>query len=605
MNVPLRKYWEIQKQYLLPFKKMVIFLAIVLVSGTGLQIFTPFIIERYIDLAISGSSIQNINNFLSKIGLPSLNMANVLSMLVFLGALYMILMFIQQLVSLLSVYISQNLSWSTTNRLRYDLTQHCVNLDMTFHNKHKPGEMIERIDGDINTLAIFLSQFSVQLITSLLFVIGVLIAFFIKHWILGLSFTIFTLLAIIVMYVLRNFSIKAWEQQRQTSADLFGTIEENLSAIEDVKANGAVNYSMKKFFDYSRKDVRAFRRALIREQLFVTAIWGIIAIINTLIFAPSIPLLNRGIITLGTIFLIQIFAGMLLRPIFIITRQMQNLQRAGAAIDRINRIFQTQTIVRDQGKKKLSPGPLAIEFNNLNFAYNENNYVLKNISFKLEPGKKLGILGHTGSGKTTITRLLFRLYDVKQEDGFIKINNTDIREISLKELRGKISYVTQSVELFQASIRDNITLFDKRIADEKIVSILEDIGLGNWIHNQPKGLDTIISSSEHGISAGEAQLLALARAFIKKPNLVVLDEASSRLDPVTEKLIENAIEKLFLNRTGIVIAHRLATLNKVDEIIIIDKGRIIEQGKREELARNKESKFYKLLQTGEIEELLK
>ncbi|MHA1408377.1 MAG: ABC transporter ATP-binding protein [Candidatus Heimdallarchaeaceae archaeon] len=605
MNVPLRKYWEIQKQYLLPFKKMVIILAVVLVSGTGLQIFTPFIIERYIDLAISGSSIQNINNFLSKIGLPPLNMANILSMLVFLGALYMILMFIQQLVSLLSVYIGQNLSWSTTNKLRYDLTQHCINLDMTFHNKHKPGEMIERIDGDINTLATFLSQFSVQLITSLLFVIGVLITFFIKHWILGLSFTIFTVLAIIVMYVLRNFSIRAWEQQRQTSADLFGTIEENLSAIEDVKANGAVNYTMKKFFDYSRKDVRAFRRALIREQLYVTAIWGIIAIINTLIFAPSIPLLNRGIITLGTIFLIQIFAGMLLRPIFIITRQMQNLQRAGAAIDRINRIFQTRTIIEDQGKKKLSPGPLAIEFNNLNFAYTENNYVLKNISFKLEPGKKLGILGHTGSGKTTITRLLFRLYDVKQEDGFIKINDTDIKEISLKELRGKISYVTQNVELFQASIRDNITLFDKRISDEKITSILEDIGLGNWLHNQPRGLDTLISSSEHGISAGEAQLLALARAFIKKPNLVVLDEASSRLDPVTEKLIENAIEKLFLNRTGIVIAHRLATLDKVDEIMIIDKGKIIEQGKRDELARNKESKFYKLLQTGEIEELLK
>ncbi|MHA1224792.1 MAG: ABC transporter ATP-binding protein, partial [Candidatus Heimdallarchaeaceae archaeon] len=453
---------------------------------------------------------------------------------------------------------------------------------------------------DINTLATFLSQFSVQLITSLLFVIGVLITFFIKHWILGLSFTIFTVLAIIVMYVLRNFSIRAWEQQRQTSADLFGTIEENLSAIEDVKANGAVNYTMKKFFDYSRKDVRAFRRALIREQLYVTAIWGIIAIINTLIFAPSIPLLNRGIITLGTIFLIQIFAGMLLRPIFIITRQMQNLQRAGAAIDRINRIFQTRTIIEDQGKKKLSPGPLAIEFNNLNFAYTENNYVLKNISFKLEPGKKLGILGHTGSGKTTITRLLF-----KQEDGFIKINDTDIKEISLKELRGKISYVTQNVELFQASIRDNITLFDKRISDEKITSILEDIGLGNWLHNQPRGLDTLISSSEHGISAGEAQLLALARAFIKKPNLVVLDEASSRLDPVTEKLIENAIEKLFLNRTGIVIAHRLATLDKVDEIMIIDKGKIIEQGKRDELARNKESKFYKLLQTGEIEELLK
>ena len=172
-------------------------------------------------------------------------------------------------------------------------------------------------------------------------------------------------------------------------------------------------------------------------------------------------------------------------------------------------------------------------------------------------------------------------------------------------MRDKISYVTQNVELFQASVRDNVTLFDKRIPDIRIESILLDIGMGEWLAKLPEGLDTIISSSEHGISAGEAQLLALARVFIKSPNLVVLDEASSRLDPATEHLLDIAIEKLLINRTGIIIAHRLATLEKVDDILIIDKGKTIEYGKREDLARDTDSKFYQLLQTGEIEELLK
>ncbi|MCK5305114.1 MAG: ATP-binding cassette domain-containing protein, partial [Candidatus Heimdallarchaeota archaeon] len=160
-------------------------------------------------------------------------------------------------------------------------------------------------------------------------------------------------------------------------------------------------------------------------------------------------------------------------------------------------------------------------------------------------------------------------------------------------------------ELFQASVRENVTLFDDRVSDEKIISILNDIGLDDWFSKLPEGLDTIISSSEHGISAGEAQLLALARVFIKSPNLVVLDEASSRLDPVTENLLDVAIEKLLINRTGIVIAHRLATLEKVDDILIIDKGNIVEYGKRDDLANDHDSQFYHLLQTGEIEELLK
>jgi ATP-binding cassette subfamily B protein len=526
-------------------------------------------------------------------------------MLVVLAVMYIVFMFIQQLVSLFSVFVNQNLSWSATNRLRLDLTTHCVNLDMTFHNEHKPGEMIERIDGDVNTLATFLSQFSVQLLTSLFLIIGILITFFVKHWTLGLAFSAFTILAIIIMFILRNFSTKSWEKQRQTSADLYGTIEESLSAIEDIRANAGEKNAMRKFFDYSRRDFKAFRRALIRDQLFAMTIWGIIALINTMVFAPSIPLLNNGIITLGTIFLIQVYAAILLRPIFILTRQMQNLQRAGAAIDRINKLYERESKIEDKGEHILSPGPFSVQFDDLSFAYIEDEYVLQNISFNLEPGNTLGIVGHTGSGKTTISRLLFRLYDTKPKDGIIKINDTTLTDISLEDLRNKISYVTQNVELFQASVRENVTLFDKRIPDQRIESILFDVGLGDWYEKLPEGLDTIISSSEYGISAGEAQLLALARVFIKSPNLVVLDEASSRLDPVTENLLDIAIEKLLINRTGIIIAHRLATLEKVDDILIIDKGRIIEYGKRIHLADDPKSKYSHLLQTGEIEELLK
>ncbi len=607
MKIPLQKYWDVQKKYLAPFKAKVLLLALLLGSGTLLLIFSPLIVERFIFLATNGHPLQdpNSNLYWSTNQFSFLNIGNVFRALILLALLYILAMVLQQLITLASVYLSQILSWSSTNMLRFDLTKHCINLDMTFHNEHKPGEMIERIDGDVNTLATFLSQFAVQLVTSLLTIIGSLALLFSKHWIIGLSFTAFTLLAIVVMYVLRNFSVKAWEQQRQTSADMYGTIEESLSAIEDIRANAGIKNSMRKFFDASRKDFKAFRKALVRGQVFVMSIWTVIAIINTLVFAPSIPLVNRGIIDLPTIFLIQMFAGILLRPIFTITRQMQDLQRAGASIDRINKLFDMETKIHDTGNEKLSPGPLSIEFDKLSFAYNEDNYVLKDISFKLEPGQTLGIVGHTGSGKTTISRLIFRLYDPKQEDGTINLNETNITNLSLHDLRDKISYVTQNVELFQASIRDNVTLFDNRIPDIRIESILLDIGLGDWLEKLPEGLDTIISSSEHGISAGEAQLLALARVFIKSPNLVVLDEASSRLDPATENLLDQAIEKLLINRTGIIIAHRLATLEKVDDILIIDKGKTLEYGKREDLAKDSQSKFYRLLQTGEIEELLK
>lgn len=208
-------------------------------------------------------------------------------------------------------------------------------------------------------------------------------------------------------------------------------------------------------------------------------------------------------------------------------------------------------------------GPLALAFDDVSFEYAENKPVLKDLSFILEPGQVLGLLGRTGGGKTTLARLVFRLYD--PVEGCIRLGDNDIRILKLHELRSRVAYVTQEVQLFQASVRDNVTFFDRTIQDEKILEVIDTLGLTNWYQGLPDGLDTRLETGGRGLSAGEAQLLALTRVFLQDPGLVILDEASSRLDPATEQLLERAIDRLLKGRTAIIIAHRLTTVNRSNQ----------------------------------------
>jgi len=235
------------------------------------------------------------------------------------------------------------------------------------------------------------------------------------------------------------------------------------------------------------------------------------------------------------------------------------------------------------------------------FSYNGNDSVLSDLSFQLKPGAVLGLLGRTGSGKTTLARLIFRLYDPKS--GCIEINGGDLRNAHLEDLRRNIAIVTQDVQLFRASVRDNLTFFDRSIPDEQIIVTLEQLELGDWYRSLPQGLDTALETGSRSLSAGEAQLLAFTRVFLRNPGLVILDEASSRLDPATEQRLERAIDKLLQNRTAIIIAHRLGTVHRADEIMILDGGNVSEYGDRQHLAADPASRFHQLLQTG-LEEVL-
>jgi ABC-type multidrug transport system fused ATPase/permease subunit len=262
---------------------------------------------------------------------------------------------------------------------------------------------------------------------------------------------------------------------------------------------------------------------------------------------------------------------------------------------------QFQPEAKNETGKVIDSYPLALSFKDVTFSYNGDDSVIKRLSLDLKPASVLGLLGRTGSGKTTLGRLIFNLYDVNE--GSIKINGENIREIQLESLRQNIAIVTQDVQLFRASIRENLTFFDRSIPDEKIIATLEDLKLGDWFRTLPNGLDSELETGSRSLSAGEAQLLAFTRVFLRNPGLVILDEASSRLDPATEQKLEHAIDKLLKGRTAIIIAHRLDTLHRADDVLILDNGSVLEYGNRKELASNPTSRFYQLLQTG-LEEVL-
>jgi len=312
-----------------------------------------------------------------------------------------------------------------------------------------------------------------------------------------------------------------------------------------------------------------------------------------LAFIFSFYLYHQGRIGMGTAFMIIQYMNILARPLRQISDQIQELQGVGASIERINELIEQRSSIFE-GNNRIDPlGPLSVAFEEVTFGYEVDAPIIKNVSFHLEAGKVLGILGRTGSGKTTLTRLICRLYDTQK--GVVRIGGMDVKQIYHQELRDRIAMVTQDVQLFEASVRDNLTFFDDRIADTVILDVLKQVELWNWYGTLPDGLDTHLETGGRSMSAGEAQLLAFARVFLRNPDVVILDEASSRLDPATEMRIERAMEKLLVNRTAIIIAHRLGTIQRADEILILRDGAIIEQGNRESLLKNPDSHFSDLM----------
>jgi ATP-binding cassette, subfamily B, bacterial len=595
--------------YLRPFWPRVLLLGLLLLVGIGLQLFAPQVIRRFLDGAQMGAET---------------------AVLVRLGFLFLAVVVAQKAITLGNVYLGEDLGWAATNRLRADLTAHTMRLDMGFHKLRTPGEIIERIDGDVGNLAETFSQLVVHVVANALLLGGVLFLLFREDWRFGLIGLAYAAVTVVFLRLIQNPMVRIWREISVTSASLFGYLEERFGGTEDIRANGGESYVLAGLYPLNAR----LARQRIRADLFggftfsTSHMFYILTLAVTLGLAATLFL--RGEMTIGAVYLMTFYIGLMESPIKYIRRQMANLQRALASIGRINEFLQLQPEVKNEGVAVLPEAAPRVVFENVRFAYKDQlaivngqspiangaasnrqspiaNLVLDGVSFELAAGKVLGVLGRTGSGKTTLTRLLFRLYDV--DEGGIVLHGRDLRTVPLSDLRRHVGMVTQDVQLFEATVRDNLTLFrayDRSrppIADADILTAVETLGLGDWLRGLPDGLDTVLKSGGQGLSAGQAQLLAFTRVFLRDPKLVVLDEASSRLDPATEHLLERAIDRLLAGRTGIIIAHRLRTVQRADDILILENGRCLEYGPRAALAQDPSSRFARLLQTG-LEEAL-
>ena len=566
-------YLKLLGHYLRPHKPRVALLAVFIFGYIGVRLSFPQIGRFFIDTARADGPLNS---------------------LMWAAGFYLIAGIGRQFFFLGSSYLGQDVGWRTTNRMRSELSEHCLRLDMGFHSAHTPGELVERVDGDTTALANFFSAFAAQVIGACLLLIGVLVFVWREDWRIGLALSLFALVAFMAINLTRSIAVPIYAAEREEFSRLYGFLEERLAGIEDIRVNGAVGFILDRFFRVNRDAYGCVMKSAVMGAILRSITTILFAFGHAMAMAMGYWLYLQGEFTIGTVYLVFEYTTLLRFPLFQISEQINDLQRATAGFKRIEALHRMESRVLD-GDGQIPQGPLEVAFEHVDFDYFPGSPVLRDVSFRLEPGQTLGLLGRTGSGKTTLTRLLFRFYDV-HEGGQIRLGGEALTGVTLDSLRQRVGMVTQDVQIFRATVRENLALFDERVDDDHILAAIKALDLGDWYDTLPDGLDSTITAG--GLSAGESQLLAFARVFLKDPGLVILDEPSSRLDPLTERRIERAVNELLRGRTAIVIAHHLATVQRADNIMILDEGRILEHGRRETLAEDPTSQFARLLSVG-------
>lgn len=564
--------------YLSPLRMRVGLLALALLCTIGLQLLVPQILRRFIDSALAGVAVSG---------------------LVAAGVAYLVAGVVNQLLNAGATYLGADVGWTGTNALREDLAAHLLSLDMGFHTGTTPGELIERIDGDVTAVSEFISRFVVRLLGSGFLLVGVLVVSWIEDWRMGAAISLYVAAVLVLIVRMRAFAVRASEEERETSARLYGFIEERLAGLDDIRANGAGAFTMTRFGgvmrDFFFRTRAAWRRRTVFWVASNVAFWSG----DALALAVGVWLFGRGAISVGTAYLILQYVQLVRMPIEQVAQEFQELQKAAGGIIRIDRLRDLRPALDESGRTALPPGALTVEFDGVTFAY-EDRIVLDDVSFRADGGQVIGLLGRTGGGKTTITRLAARLYD--PTEGAVSLGGVDLRDADPESLRRAVGVVTQEVQLFAASVRDNLTFFDRVRTDREILEVLDRAGLGAWVRSI--GLGTELSAGGAGLSAGESQLLAFARVFLQDPRLVILDEPSSRLDPATEALLGEVTRSLFRGRTAMIVAHRLDTVAMADRILVVEDGRIVEDGPRTALASDPMSRYAGLLAAGAKSPLL-
>jgi ATP-binding cassette subfamily B multidrug efflux pump len=523
--------------------------------------------------------------------------------LVFMVELMIGQLIIQTVAQYYQTYLTNSLGQSVIRDLRIHIFNHITSLRLKYFDRTPIGMLITRTVSDLETIADIFSEGLISIMGDLLLVIAVIGYMIVIDWKLALITLIPMPFLLMSTYVFKEAIKSSFQEVRTQVAQLNTFLAEHISGMSVIQIFAREDQEMRKFKAVNTK----YRDANIRSNWYYSIFFPVVEIL----FAVCIGLLvwygckrilsdkelltisaNPQGVTPGVVTGFIVLLNMLFRPIRQLADKFNTLQMGMVGADRIFKVLDTDEVAINTGKLKPAVLQGEIEFNNVWFAYNDENWVLKDISFHLKPGKTLALVGATGAGKSSTINILNRFYEISKGD--VKVDGVDIREYDVEYLRSHIATVIQDVFLFTDTIGNNISLNNPEITREQIIAAAKDVGAHDFIERLPGGYDYNVMERGTTLSAGQSQLISFIRALVYNPTILVLDEATSSVDTETEILIQNAISKLMQGRTAIVIAHRLSTIQNADKILVLDHGEIMESGTHQELLRIEDGYYRKL-----------
>lgn len=557
--------------YLLTYKKEIIFVLLIMAFGVVVSLVNPLLIETAVDRYIAAGDMP---------GLLRLVLFAVVLNLLMIGGIK------------LRMYIMAKVCNSILVTIRQELYTHIQTLDLQFFDSRPTGKILARIIGDINSLKEVLNNFVTTLLPDFATVAAVAAIMFVKNPALAGASLCSLPFMFVCIWLIQVYSHKKWQDFRKKSSNLNAFIHEDISGMRIIQSFHAEEETSETFDELLLAHRQSFIRAVRLNDAMGSCIdlsWsvGIAAL-----YFVGIKVLGVGNVSVGTFIAFGSYIGMFWNPIMNLSNFYNQIITNIAAAERIFEILDTEPSITDSSKViDIPPIKGNVCFEHVGFSYDESTKVLNDVSFNIAPGETIALVGPTGAGKTTIVNLISRFYDI--QEGTIRIDGYDVKNVSIESLRSQMGIMTQDNFLFTGTIRDNIRYGKLDATDEEIIEAAKAVHAHDFICKLEKGYDTVLSERGGGLSVGQKQLLAFARTMVSKPNILILDEATSSIDTRTELLVQEGIDALLKGRTSFVIAHRLSTIQKADRIFVIDQGGIVEEGTAAELIAKKGA-YYRL-----------